>query len=97
MPRPWQRGPGRRYLPLALVALAVLGLGWIFGSRIYLIQATKAELHRLQAQQAAIHEDVFSLRRELAAAALSPVIEREARLRLRWGFPDEERIVILRR
>lgn len=87
----------RRYLPLALAVVTILGLGWVFGTRIYAIRRAEADLRAFRAQEQALHAEIGALRRTLAEVALPQVVEREARHRLRWGFPDEERIVIVRR
>lgn len=97
MPRQWRRGLDRRYLPLGLAVVIVLGLGWVFGTRVYAIRQAEAELRAFRAQEAALHAEIAVLRRKLAEASLPQVVEREARQKLRWGFPDEERIIIVRR
>ncbi|MCX7750186.1 MAG: hypothetical protein N2320_01255 [Candidatus Bipolaricaulota bacterium] len=75
----------------------ILGLGWVFGSRLWAIHRAGAELRALRAREGWLTAEIGALRRRLAEANLPAVVEREARVRLRWGFPDEERIVILRR
>jgi len=100
MRRRWRRGPSdpwRRYLSAGLAVAVVLGLGFVFGARVYAIRRAEADLRALRTQQEAYTEDILDLRRRLAEAGLPHVVEREARTKLRWGFPDEERIVILRR
>lgn len=100
MRRRWRRGPSdpwRRYLSLGLAVAVVLGLGWVFGTRVYAIRRTEADLRALRTQEEALNKEILDLRRRLAEVSLPHVVEREARLKLRWGFPDEERIVILRR
>ncbi len=95
MPRPWQRGRGRRYLPLGLVVATILGVGWVFGTRVVDICDARAELHLLGLQEEQAHEEILALRRKLADATLPHVVEQEARRQLRWGFPNEERIVLI--
>lgn len=95
MPRPWQSGLGRRWLLLGLVGVAVLGVGWAFGARIFAIRGAQAELRHLGLQEQKAHEEILALRQKLAAAALPQVVEQEARRQLRWGFPSEERIVLI--
>jgi len=51
----------------------------------------------VQARDQAVHAEIAALRQKLVEAPLPQVVEREARQRLHWGFPDEERIVIVRR
>ncbi len=97
MPRQWRRGPDRRYFFIGLVLAVILGLGWVFGTRIHAIQETRADLLVLQEREGALHGAILALRQKLAEARLPDVVEREARAKLRWGFPDEERIVIVRR
>ncbi len=100
MHRPWRLGPraGPRERAAFLgVALVLLGLGWVFGSRLYAIVRTEKELERLALQQAREQERIAELRQRLAEADRPEVIEREARLKLHWGYPDEERIILIRR
>jgi hypothetical protein len=77
--------------------VVVLGIGWVFGTRIYAIRRAEADLRDLRAREGALHQEILDLRRALAEASLPEVVAREARVKLRWGFPDEERIVILRK
>jgi len=42
-----------------------------------------------------VFEEILTLRRKLADASLPHVVEHEARRQLRWGFPSEERIVLI--
>ncbi len=98
MPRPWPRGPGsRRYLPFGLVLVGFVAIGWVFGTRVHAIRQVEAELRAFRAQETRLHDEIEALRRRLAEATLPQVVEREARQQLRWGFPDEERIIIMRR
>ncbi len=97
MLRPWRPGGARRRAPLALAAAVVLGLGWVFGERTLAIRRTSAELVALREREQRVVAEIQGLRQRLAEAALPAVVEHEARVKLRWGYPDEERIVILRR
>jgi len=100
MRRQWRRGPSepwRRYVAIGLATAVVLGLGWVFGARLYAIHRARSDLRVLGARAETLHTESLELRRRLAEAGLPHVVEREARTKLRWGFPDEERIVILRR
>ncbi|MDD5453458.1 MAG: hypothetical protein PHZ21_04175 [Candidatus Bipolaricaulis sp.] len=96
MLRPWRRGPARGYL-LALAVVMVLGLGWAFGTRAFAIRDAAGDVRALWARDQAVHAEIAALRQKLVKAPLPQVVEREARQRLHWGFPDEERIVIVRR
>lgn len=84
-------------MPLILALVGALGLGWVFGSRVLAIHRTGAELRALAAREERLAVEIGDLRRRLAEAGHPAVVEREARRKLRWGFPDEERIVILGR
>lgn len=97
MRRPWRCGPARNRAPLAVAAVVVLSLGWVFGTRSLAIWRTAAELAQLRAGEQRVAEEIQCLQRRLSEAALPAVVEREARSKLRWGYPNEERIVILRR
>lgn len=97
MPRPWQPGRGRRSLLLGLAAVTILGVGWTFGTRLFAIRNARAELSRLVQQEEELDAEIAALRHKLAVANLPAVVEQEARRRLRWGFPDEERIVLIGR
>ncbi len=97
MLRRWRAGRGRRHVPLILALIGALGLGWVFGSRVLAIHRTGVELRALASREERLVVEIGDLRRRLAEAGLPAVVEREARRKLRWGFPDEERIVILRR
>ncbi len=97
MPRPWQPGRGRRYLVLGLTVVTVLGVGWAFGTRVLTIRDVRMDLIRLTREEARVHEEISTLRLKLAAAGTPQAVEEEARRQLRWGFPDEERIVLIRR
>lgn len=97
MLRRWRAGRGRRRAPLILALVGALGVGWVFGSRVLAIHRTGGELRGLRAREERLTAEIGALRRKLAEAGLPEVVEREARRKLRWGFPDEERIVILRR
>lgn len=94
---PWRRGHARRYLPFALVMAVTLGVGWVFGTRVHAIREAEGDLVLLRAQETEVQEAILSLRRKLAAAARPDIVEWEARTQLHWGYPDEERIVIMRR
>ncbi|MBC7220793.1 hypothetical protein H5T55_04900 [Candidatus Bipolaricaulota bacterium] len=72
-------------------------MGWVFGTRVRAVREAEADLVLLRAQEAEVQEEILVLRGKLAAAALPSVVEREARTKLHWGYPDEERIVIMRR
>lgn len=97
MLRPWRCGPARNPAHLVLAAVVVLSVGWVFGTRFLAIWRTAAELGGLYAHEERVTEEIQDLRRRLLEATLPAVVEREARRKLRWGYPDEERIVILRR
>jgi len=95
MLRPWQRGLGRRSLLLRLAVVAILGVGWAFGTRLFSVRDARADLRRLNLQQEKVFEEILTLRQKLADASLPHVVEHEARRQLRWGFPSEERIVLI--
>lgn len=95
MPRPWQPGLGRRSLLLGLSAMALFGVGWAFGTRLLAIRGTWTDLCSMTAEEERAHDAILALRQKLAAASLPAIVEQEARRQLRWGFPSEERIVLI--
>ncbi|MBC7093266.1 septum formation initiator family protein [Candidatus Bipolaricaulota bacterium] len=100
MNRRWRLGRGtrRNWLLPAVGALVLIGgLGWVFGSRWVAIQRTGGELQALRADVERLSQQIARLQQELAVATRPEVVEREAREQLQWGFPNEERVVVLRR
>ncbi|MCR4392108.1 MAG: septum formation initiator family protein [Candidatus Acetothermia bacterium] len=79
------------------VLLLIGGLGWLFGSRWVAIERTAAELQALRTDVERLSQQIARLQQELAVATRPEVVEREARKQLQWGFPNEERVVVLRR
>lgn len=92
------RAEGRTQRAVALaVGLVLLTLAWVFGTRLYAIVQVQREVAALAGRQAQERGRIAELQQVLAQADRPQVIEREARLKLRWGYPDEERIILLGR
>ncbi|MEN3009914.1 MAG: hypothetical protein ABDI20_02850 [Candidatus Bipolaricaulaceae bacterium] len=96
MSRPWRAGWGAR-LGLALLLLALAGLGAVFGLRVHALHQARARVWALRAAHAALQEEIQRLQWELREAERPEAVERQARELLRWGYPDEELVILIRR
>lgn len=102
MSRPWRPGrmAGRpslrpRFLVIGLAVLVLGTLGWLFGSRLVTWGRLSAEVNALRAQEEAMLQEIAELRERLAVADNPEVVEREARSTLGWGYPDEQRLIVI--
>ncbi len=98
MSRPWRAGPPVR-LGVALFLCVVLlgGVGALFGLRARAIARTAREIQALREEQNRLWAHIEELRAELARAADREVVEQKAREILRWAYPDEELVLLIRR
>ena len=98
MSRPWRNGrPASLWVGLALLFLILLGVGTVFGLRARAIVLTEREVQGLRTEQAKLWAEIEKLRVELAQAATPKVVEQKAREILRWVYPDEELVILIRR
>jgi cell division protein FtsB len=80
---------------LALVALVIGGLGWLYGSRLVAMGRLSAEVRYLKQSEENLLREIAALRERLDEADDPAVVEEEARRVLGWGYPDEERLVLI--
>lgn len=98
MSRPWRNGrPASFWVGLALLLLILFGVGTVFGLRARAIALTAREVESLRKEQAKVWAEIEKLRLELAQAATPKVVEQKAREILRWVYPDEELVILIRR
>jgi cell division protein FtsB len=98
MSRPWRNGrPASFWVGLALLFLLLSGVGTVFGLRARAIALTAHEVQKLREEQAKVQAEIEKLRFELAQAATPKVVEQKAREVLRWVYPDEELVILIRR
>ncbi len=102
MSRPWRpgraaggRSPLRRFFVLALVALVIGGLGWLYGSRLVAMGRLSAEVRCLKQREENLLREIAALRERLDEADDPEVVEKEARAILGWGYPDERRLIVI--
>lgn len=104
---PWNSGPKRSFhrsrlkrarLFLSLIILALVGwLGWLYGSRFLAIRRLEAEVISLRAEEKEKLREIGELEEALARTDDPQVVEEWARRLLHFGFPGEERVIIIRR
>jgi cell division protein FtsB len=76
--------------------LALLGwLGWLYGSRFLAIARLEAEVVYLRAEETAKLEEIGKLEEALARTDDPQMVEKWARRLLHFGFPGEERVIII--
>jgi cell division protein FtsB len=81
-----------------LVVFALLaGIGMIFGLRLHAIALTAHEVQTLKKEQNRLWAEIDLLRAHIKEAGTPAVIERKAREILRWGYPDEEMVILIRK
>jgi len=102
MNRPWRpgraaQGPslGPRLLAIGMAVLVLGALGWLFGSRLVTWGRLSVEVDALRAQEEAMLREISELKERLAVAGDPEVVEQEARSLLGWGYPDEERLIVI--
>lgn len=96
MSRPWRAGLGAR-LGLILVFAALSAIGALFALRAQAIQRAAERVWALRAEESALREENQKLHTELEDMGKPAVVERLAREILRWGYPDEELVILIRR
>lgn len=96
MSRPWRAGWGAR-LGLALVLLGLLGLATLFGLRTYAIHRLQGRVWALREKQVSLQTEIQELQLAVKNAEKPENVERMAREVLRWGYPDEELVILIRR
>lgn len=96
MSRPWPAGPSVR-LVTGLFGVLLLGAGVILGLRARAIAIAAREVRALWEQKNLVSEKVERLQAELARAGDPKVVEEKAREILRWAYPDEELVILIRR
>ncbi len=96
MSRPWRGGRSAR-LGLALVLLSLAGLGTLFGLRVYAIHKAAQRVQVLREKQSLLQAEIHALQLAVKDAEKPEVVERMGREVLRWGYPDEELVIIIRR
>lgn len=96
MSRPWRGGLGAKLI-LALVLLGLGGLGTLFGLRAYALHKAQRNVWRLREEQAALQAEIQALQLAVREAEKPETVERMAREVLRWGYPDEELVILIRR
>jgi len=98
MSRPWRNGrPASLWVGVALLVLILCGAGIIFGLRARAISIAAQDVQRLREEQGKLQAEIEKLRLELAQAATPKVVEQKAREILRWVYPDEELVILIRR
>ncbi len=98
MSRPWRNGrPASLWLGLALLVFILFGVGIVFGLRARAIAVAAQDVQRLREEQGKLQREIEKLRLELSQAATPNVVEQKAREVLRWVYPDEELVILIRR
>ncbi|MGB9757003.1 MAG: FtsB family cell division protein [Candidatus Bipolaricaulaceae bacterium] len=98
MSRPWRNGqPAKFWARLALTILVLAGIGAIFGLRIRAIAVTSNEVRALREKQSALWVEIEKLNAELKKADDPKVVEEKAREILRWAYPDEDLVILIRK
>lgn len=98
MSRPWRSGqPHRSWMGLALLFLVLAGIGTVFGLRVYALTKTAEEVRKLREEQTKLWSEIEALRAELGRAGTPKVVEQKAREVLRWAYPEEELVILIRR
>jgi len=102
MSRPWRPGRaaggpslGPRLLVIGMAVLVLGTLGWLFGSRLVTWGRLSVEVDALRAQEEAMLREISELKQRLAVADDPEVVEQEARSILGWGYPDEQRLIVI--
>ena len=98
MSHPWRNGrPASLGLGLALLVFILFGAGIVFGLRARAIAVAAQDVQRLREEQTKLWTEIEKLRLELSQAATPNVVEQKAREVLRWVYPDEELVILIRR
>lgn len=98
MSRRWRSGwDARPWVYFLLSALVLAGVGTIFALRMWAISTTAHEVQSLRAKQNELWTEIETLRADLQQAATPKVVEQKAREVLRWAYPDEELVILIRR
>lgn len=98
MNRPWRDGqPAKFWAWLALAILFLAGIGAIFGLRIKAIAVTSNEVRILRERQSELWAEIEKLKMELQKADDPKVVEEKAREILRWAYPDEDLVILVRK
>lgn len=98
MNRPWRDGRSARFWAwLALAVLFLAGIGTIFGLRIRAIAIASGEVRALREKQSELWAEIEKLKMELQHAGDPKVVEEEAREILRWAYPDEDLVILIRK
>ncbi len=84
----------RKWMALAGV-LVVGGLGWLYGSKIAELISVTAHVQSLQQEETALLRQRAQLRESLEVVDEPEVVEAEARRVLRWGYENEELLILV--
>ncbi len=87
----------KRAVLAALVALAVGGLGWLYGTRFLAMHRLAREVAVLAGQASHLAQENQRMEGELAHIDEPSTVERLARESLGWGYPDEVLVILERR
>ncbi len=98
MSRPWRSGHAARpWAWLALLALFLAGVSTVFALRARAIATAAREVQALREEQNRLWAEIERLKGEIGRADDPKVVEQKAREILRWAYPDEEIVILIRR
>lgn len=98
MNRPWRSGPAARpWVGLALAVIFLAGVGTVFALRARAIATAAREVQALREEQNRLWAEIERLKAEIRRAEDPKVVEEKAREILRWAYPDEELVILIRR
>ncbi|MCS7240286.1 MAG: hypothetical protein NZ651_03460 [Candidatus Bipolaricaulota bacterium] len=98
MSRRWRSGQaGKPWTWLIIGAILLAGIGAIFGLRVWAISTTAREVRNLREKQNELWAEIEALKGAIQQAATPGVVEQKAREVLRWAYPDEELVILIRR
>ena len=98
MNRRWRSGRSAKFwtwLVLGLVLLA--GVSTLFGLRLRAIAIAAGEVQSLREKQNQLWADIEELQAAIRQASDLKVIEVKAREILRFAYPDEELVILIRK
>lgn len=98
MNRRWRNGQSAKFWTwLALGLLILAGIGALFGLRLRAIAIAAGEVQSLREKQNQLWRDIGELQASIRQATDPKVIEEKAREILRFAYPDEELVILIRK
>jgi len=98
MNRRWRSGQSAKFWTwLALGFLILAGIGTLFGLRLRAIAIAASEVRNLREEQNQLWTDIEGLQASIQRARDPKVIEEKAREILRFAYPDEDLVILIRK